>query len=332
MSTRIVVLDGGYHSYVYEEGLFANIGYHFEVFAGAYDDWIGKAAFAKGAAGVFVRSTIVNDEFFNALPDVRAVVRYGVGYDNIDLNAATRHGVHVANVQGYANHAVSDHALALMFSCARSIKSGLQHIKMAFGSPPQSEVFEFHDKVLGIIGLGRIGGTLCAKARGLFQCVLAYDPYVAGRRFEVLGAIRTDLSTLLQQSHVISLHCNLTDETRHLINFSAFEHMQQRPVLINTARGPIIETDSLNDALDRQIIHSAGLDVYETEPPEHNYNALLSRPNVLGTGHYAWYSDAASIELQRRAAQNMLAMLRGQIPADCLNPGVHYNDISTSSI
>ncbi|MBN2010126.1 hypothetical protein JW960_12345 [candidate division KSB1 bacterium] len=319
MGERIAVLDGGYQSYAFEKELLAKHGYSLELFDGPQDDWYAKVKFAENAIGVFVRWMVVNNDFFAALPGLRAVVRYGVGYDNIDLDAATKHNVKVANVQGYANHAVSDHALALMFACARSLKLGQEQVDAAFTKPPRQEIFEFHDKTLGIIGLGRIGGTLCAKARWLFQYVLAYDPYISDQRFKILGAVKTDLETVLQECHVISLHCNLTDETHHMIDLYSFEQMVKQPIIINTSRGAVIDTPSLQQALDKKLIHSAGLDVYETEPPDESYFSILTRPNVFGTGHYAWYSDSSMLELQRRAAKNMLAILQGQSTMDCLN-------------
>ena len=314
---KIVVLDAGYDSYAYEIQLLQKHGYHLNIFDGAYDDWQGKIDFAKDAVGVFVRWTVVNDAFFKALPKLQAVVRYGVGYDNIDIEAANNNGIKIANVQGYANHAVSDHALALMFACARSVKPW--HPDDSFGVPPRKEIFEFHDKTLGIIGLGRIGGTLSGKVQSLFQHVLAYDPYIPDQRFKILGAVKVDLQTVLKESNIISLHCNLTDETRHLIQKQQFDQMQQQPILINTSRGPVVKRNALRYALDKNIIHSAGLDVYETEPPNAEDLSILSYVNVVGTGHVAWYSDASSAELQKRAANNMLAMLQGKVPADCLN-------------
>lgn len=316
-SPRIAILDTGYDSYQYEQELFEKHGYILDIFPGESGD---KKAFARDAVGLLIRWTIIDDEFLNALPNLKAIVRYGVGYENIDLKAASAHGVKVANVQGYANHAVSDHAIALMYACARAIKSGGEKFHSNFGKAPTPRIFEFHDRTLGIIGLGRIGGTLCHKAKHLFKRVLAADPYIPDQRFIELGAIKSDLKTLLNESHVISLHCNLTDETRHLINHDAFRMMAQKPILINTARGDVIDEEALKFALDANLIHSAGIDVFHDEPPGNNLIPILNRPNVIATGHYAWYSETAMLELQKRAADNLLMLLQGQIPADCLNP------------
>lgn len=317
---KIVIIDSGYASFRYEQDLFMKHGYTLEIFEGSRDDWHGKRDFARDAVGMLVRWSVINGEFLKSTPKLKAIVRYGVGYENIDLNAATNRGIKVANVQGYANHSVSDHAIALMYACNRALLQGHRIMKSNYARPPVTEIVEFHEKTLGIIGLGRIGGTLCNKTISLFQKILAVDPYIPDERFEMLGARKTDLNTLFKESHVISLHCNLTDETTHLINQNAFHKMKQRPILINTARGDVIDEAALAMALENDLIRSAGIDVYHDEPPKENMNIVIDRSNVITTGHYAWYSDRAMIELQKRAADNLLMFLQGKLPKDCLNP------------
>jgi D-3-phosphoglycerate dehydrogenase len=178
---------------------------------------------------------------------------------------------------------------------------------------------ELHDKTLGIIGLGRIGSELCRKASPLFKKVYATDPYKPEDHFEKAGAVRTSLDVLLAESDVISIHCNLTPETRHLLDAGTFSLMKKRPVIINTSRGEVISEAGLLDALDSGLIHSAGLDVYENEPFSAQNIKLLNHPRIVSTGHYAWYSDRAAEELQRRAAVNMLNFLKGNTVEDCLN-------------
>jgi D-3-phosphoglycerate dehydrogenase len=300
--------------------LFSDAGYQFEIFPGGWHDRIGKMQFARDAIGIFVRWTEVNDEFFKAIPEVKAIVRYGVGYDSINLESANQNDVKVSNVQSYANHAVSDHAIAMMYACARALPLGQLSLKKNFGTPPIREIIEFHNQVLGIIGLGRIGGTLCNKVKSLFGSVLASDPYISPKRFNSLGTAKADLNDLLAECDVISIHCNLTEETKDLINLETIELMSKKPILINTARGPIINEDDLFLALEDNKLHSAGLDVFHDEPPLANRDQLLSHPRVISTGHYAWYSITSAVELQKRAGDNLLSMLKGRIPEDCLNP------------
>jgi D-3-phosphoglycerate dehydrogenase len=317
---RVANVDGGYPGYAHEQAVLAAMGVRLDVFDGERHDRAAKLAFARGAVGLFCRWTVVDSEFLEALPGLRAVVRYGVGYDNVDLAAATARGVRVCNVQGYANHSVSNHALALMFACCRALPLGRQRFGKIFCAPPREDLFDFGSCTLGIVGLGRIGGTLSRKAVGLFRRVVACDPYIPRERFAACSAEQADLSALLAESHVVSLHCNLTDETRGMIGQSAFRLMAKRPILVNTARGPVVDEDALLAALEADRIHSAGLDVFCDEPPLPNRDPLLSHPRLIATGHYAWYSEEAHVELQRRAGDNMAALLRGEVPDDCLNP------------
>lgn len=316
---EIVILDLGYSSYDFEQKLFASRGYQLKLYKGP-SDLNQKIEFCKNASGVLVRSTVVDERLFRQAAQLKAVVRYGVGYDNVNLEDATRQGVKVANVQGYATHSVSDHALALMFSCIRSLPLSGEHLQKGFGTPPVPEIFELHDKSLGIIGLGRIGSALASKARSLFKDIRACDPYVSDDVFKALGVRQSTIEDVLTLSHVISLHCNLTEETRFMIDQTAFEKMAQNPVLINTARGPVVNTKDLLDALNAGQLHSAGLDVFEDEPKMKYRVELLEHPRIQCTGHYAWYSDAASKALQQRAARNMVALLSDEFIEDWLNP------------
>lgn len=318
--TKIKVLDTGYDSFDYEQSLFETNGYNFEIFTGEKGDIEGKIAYASDAEGLMIRWTEIDERFLSAMKKLKAVVRYGVGYENIDLDAVNKTEVKVANVQGYGNHAVSDHALALMYACNRMLPQGQKNVKAKFGEPPEKKILEFHECTLGIIGLGRIGGALCQKAIHLFHKVVACDPYISENRFGELGSEKVSLEELMRQSDVISIHCNLTEETEGLLNDGAFAMADSCPILINTARGPIIEQNSLLKALDNHQIFRAGIDVFNTELAHELPDELLKNPSILSTGHYAWYSAKSHRELQIRAADNLLAMLQGDIPEDCLNP------------
>jgi D-3-phosphoglycerate dehydrogenase len=316
---EVVILDSGYKTYDFEKDLFGKSGLVLKIHPDYKGDPAMKKKFAENADGILVRHTVINEAFLSEMKNLKAIVRYGVGYDNIDVDACSRHGVMVANVQGYANNSVSDHALALMFSCARAMWNTKPQLLKGFGAPPVPDVFELHDKILGIIGLGRIGSVLCRKASSLFSKVIACDPHKPEAHFTKLSARQTGLDELLETSDVISLHCNLTKETSHLLDKEKFLLMKKRPVIINTSRGEVINEKALHDALNSGMIHSAGIDVYEDEPISDRQASLISHPRVICTGHYAWYSDKASVELQRRAALNMLNFLTGKPVEDKLN-------------
>ena len=166
MSDRVVVVDTGYGEYDQERTILEEAGYPLEIAENAFTRE-EKIASAKGAAGIFVRGIRVNGDLLDQLPGLRAIVRYGVGYDNVDVGAATERGVKVANVRGYANHAVSDHALTLIYACLRGLNVARQLVTTQYGELPHSPIPAVKDITLGILGLGNIGGTLAYKARHL---------------------------------------------------------------------------------------------------------------------------------------------------------------------
>ena len=319
---RVAVVDGGYGRYDIERKILAATGATLDCVPSDVTTRAGRMAFARGAVGLLVRGSMIDSEFLDAAPSVTSVVRYGIGYDNIDLDAATRRGVLVCNVRGYANQSVSDHALALILSCVRGLRQGQQQLRSHYGAPPRTHVPDLRDLSLGIVGLGRIGGTLSVKARGLFKRVLACDPYIPAERFAELGAEALDFDALLPASDVISIHCNLTEETRLLFDRAALARMRPNAILINTARGPVVDEEALLDALQEERLYGAGIDVFWDEPPGADRDELLAHPHFVGTGHYAWFSTEASLDLRRRAAGNMAALLSGEIPEDTLNAPV----------
>jgi D-3-phosphoglycerate dehydrogenase / 2-oxoglutarate reductase len=317
---NIVILDSGYKSYEFEKSVFNEEIFNLKIHPTYKGDKAEKAAFAHEAHGILVRHTVINHDFLSRMKNLKAVVRYGVGYDNVDVEACTKHGIKVANVQGYANHAVAEHALAMVLSCSRGLWDTKKQINIMFASPPVEDIFELHNKTLGIIGLGRIGSEFSRKASPLFREIIACDPYKPGRHFSGLNVRKVTLQELLEQSHVISIHCNLTPETNHLLDEGAFMKMKCSPVIINTARGEIVDEKALLNALLNQKVHSAGLDVYENEPATDAQEPLINHPRTICTGHYAWYSDRAAEELQKRAAMNLLNLLMNNPVEDCLNP------------
>lgn len=309
MSNKIAILNTGYESYSFEQELFSRHGYELILYEGPREDRDQIYQFARDATGILVRELLIDHRALEIMRAVKFIVRYGVGYDNIDLNACRKRNIRVANVQGYANHSVSDHAMALMFACTRDVEGSRRG---TFSKPSRLDMFELHDKTMGIIGVGRIGSQFSSKVSPLFQRVLAYDPYKTKEYMSSFGAEKAGFKTLLQKSHVISLHCNLSSETRHLMDQNAFEQMKKKPVILNTSRGPVIDETALLQALNSGLIHSAGLDVFEMEPPGEKQKALLDHPRVVYTPHIAWYSETSILTLQRKAAQNLMSLVNGK--------------------
>jgi D-3-phosphoglycerate dehydrogenase len=305
---QVAILDTGYESYEYEQDLFAQHGFELIIYKGEARNKQAKYEFASEASGLLVRELLIDQDALGIMPRLEAIVRYGVGYDNIDLETTKKRNIRVANVQGYANHSVSDHALALLLACTRDLEDSRRG---TFSKPSRSDVLELHDKTLGIIGIGQIGSQFALKAAPLFQQVLAFDPYKTSDYISRYGAQKVELSTLLNECHAISLHCNLTQETRHMISSEALAAMKKRPVIVNTSRGGVIEEKSLLEALNSGKVHSAGLDVFEKEPPGEDQRELMEHPHVAYTPHIAWYSQNSIVTLQRKAARNLVNLLNG---------------------
>jgi len=318
MTREVCILDRGYKSYSYEERLFRELGYDLKIYGGSKDNHDDKIRFARNAEGIFVRWTIISDRELAKMPGLKVIIRYGTGYDNIDIEDCRKAGVKVANVSGYGNHSVSNHALALMFACTRDLISGTREFKTIFGKAPDPNLPDFHEMTLGIVGLGRIGSTLASKARYLFRNILAADPYIDDDKFTRFGTEKSDFDTLLKSSDVISIHCNLTEETRHMFNRQAFSEMKDHLILVNTARGPVIQTEALLETLDKGRLFRVGLDVFDSDIPEEIPSSLTSHPRVIATGHYEWYSHLSHLELQKRATDNMIGLLKGEYIEDCL--------------
>lgn len=316
---KIAIIDSGYRSYDFERKLFEEQGIELVIHPSYKGEKSEKMNFAGDADGILVRHTVIDGEFLSGMKNLKAVVRYGVGYDNIDVEACTHYGVKAANVQGYANHAVSDHTIALIYACARGMFNPHSQVNQQFAAPPVPDIFELHDKTMGILGVGRIGSTLAGKARGLFREIIGCDPYKSQMYFNRFSVKKVTFDELLEQADVLTIHCNLTAETRHILNENALNKLKKRPVIINTSRGETVSEKALLKALDTGMIHSAGIDVFENEPVTQAQETLLNHSRTICTGHYAWYSDYAAEELQKRAATNLLNLLKGNPVEDALN-------------
>jgi phosphoglycerate dehydrogenase-like enzyme len=251
---------------------------------------------------------------FNAAPHCRAVVRAGVGYNNIDRAAAAERGIIVCNVPDYGTEDVADHALALMLAVARqmipcheAIRLGRWNYHDAIAAP------RLRGKQLGIVGCGRIGTAMALRARALGMNITFFDPYAVPGYEKAIGARRFEsLPELLQTSDVVSLHCWLDDHTHHLIDNHALGLMKPGAILVNTARGPIVDQKALLAALDSGKLLGAGIDVVEVEPLDDD--ALRAHPRVVLTPHSAFYTREGFIELRRKTAEEARRILTGHPP------------------
>lgn len=268
---------------------------------------------ARHAAILLVYHDIkLTSKSLGELPNLRAVIRCGVGFDNVDLQAAGQRGIVVCNVPDYGTEEVADHAVMLLLACARrlipchdAIRQDRWDLTAAFGTP------RLRGRTLGLIGCGRIGTATALRAKALGLRVVFHDPYLPDGIDKALGVERVwNLADLLKQSQFVSLHCPLTPETRHLVNRETLSLMPRGVYLINTARGPVVNLDALHEALESGRVAYAGLDVFEREPLDHD--GIRRHPRVILTPHSAFYSVEGSVEMRSKGALEAKRVLLGE--------------------
>lgn len=259
----------------------------------------------------------------------RVIVRCGVGYDAVDIRAAGAKGIPVSNVPDYGVDEVADHAIGLLLACNRGIvraERKLRHSLTPWDKGAVGSVPRLSELTLGIVGLGRIGAATALRAKAHKLRVIACDPYLRPGMEKVLNVPLVDLPTLLSQSDIVTLHTPLTEETHHLINAAALARMKPTALLINTARGAVVDVDALAVALREGRIAGAGIDVLPCEPPDPNLPLikLWQEPtdppvNLIITPHTAFFSDSGLVEMRLKAAQEIARALRGEPLRNCVN-------------
>ncbi len=278
--------------------------------------------FAAGADGLLTLLTErIDGELLDALPSVRAVSNMAVGYDNIDVEAATARGVVVCITPDVLTETTADFAFALILAVARKVKPAADSVLRGEWRTWEPMGFlgqDVHGATLGVVGMGRIGQAVARRARGFDMKILYSDQQRRPEIEEDLGARFASLDQLLRESDIVTLHVPLTRETRKLIGAEQLRSMKRSAILINTARGGVVDTEALADALESGTIWAAGLDVTDPEPLPADHR-LLRLPNVLVTPHIASASEATRAQMSRLAAENLIAALRGEEPPRSLN-------------
>ena len=257
---------------------------------------------------------------------LKIIARVGVGYDNVDLDAATRRHIIVTNVPGALSDSVAEHTILLMLAVARRLVVGDKSVREGrwanyFQHAPS---FELNGKTLGLIGLGAIGSAVAQRAKAFNMEVLVYDPYVDENRVVKFGCRRVELDRLLRESDVVSIHSPLTTETKKLIGEPELSLMKKSAILINTARGTVVDESSLIEALKKGMIAGAGMDVLTQEPPSQD-NPILTLENVTLTPHCAAFAIDALRRLWFACSDAVLRVLSGELPrppANIVNPKV----------
>ena len=253
------------------------------------------------------------------LPDLKAVVRYGIGVDTVDLAECARRGIYVANVPDYCIDEVATHALTLILNWSRKLPIAQQTIKSGAWDIAALRPLESpRDQVLGLVGFGRIAQALCRMSRAIGFQVWAHDPYVEKSRIQKKGAKPVSLKQLVRGADFISLHLPLTAKTRHIINAQTLREMKVTSFLINTARGELVDEQALQDAVMEGRIGGAALDVLEYEPPKSDHPLRFSERVVI-TPHCAWYTQRSQMELRQKACAEVIRVLRGGVPKHLVN-------------
>jgi D-3-phosphoglycerate dehydrogenase len=255
-----------------------------------------------------------------ALPKCRVLSRYGVGFDNVDVGAATERRIWVARVPDYSIEDVSDQALALLLACVRGVAYKDRGVRQGrWNMQKDVPTRRIAGKVLGLVGYGAIARCLHRKVSGLgLSRVLVHDPYVEADAVHDAGAEPVDLESLAVEADFISVHVPLGPQTRGMISEPVLRRMKPTAILVNTSRGPVIDERALAEALAAQRIAGAGLDVFETEPLD-RANPLLRLENVVLSDHTGWYSQESVPELKTKAARNVAAVLSGGKPVYPVN-------------
>jgi D-3-phosphoglycerate dehydrogenase / 2-oxoglutarate reductase len=304
---KIVITDSGFGNIIPETATIADAGIDLvSAQCKTAEDVIRAAA---DADGIIVQWAPITAIVINNLGRCKVIVRYGIGVDNVDLAAAKQKGIPVCNVPDYCIDEVADHTVSLALAQARQLlqidartRAGVWKIY------PDKPMPSFSEMTFATAGYGRIARAVLDRARIFGFKVAAYDPYVAppSDRVALLS-----LDDLFRQADILSLHVPLLPETKHLVNAGRLVQMKPTAIIVNTARGGLIDTAALARALQAGTIAAAGLDVFESEPLEKDH-PLRKCPNALLTSHVAWFSETSVPKLQRLAAQEAVRALRGE--------------------
>jgi glyoxylate reductase len=279
----------------------------------------------RDVEGILVNSSQVNEEVLSAAPKLRAISNCGVGYDNIDVAACNRRRIPITNTAGSLEETTADLAFTLLLATARRAIEADRYVREGRWDRWQWGLMhglDVHHKTLGLLGFGGIGRPMARRGLGFCMRILYYARHRAAESVErELHAEYVDLETLLRESDFISLHVPLTPETRHIINGKAISQMKNTAILVNTARGPVVDEGALVEALSSRKIAGAGLDVFEGEPRV-NPN-LASLDNAVLAPHIGSATGETRLRMATLAVRNLLAMLAGERPANVVNPEIY---------
>ena len=317
--TDVVVTDQAFGGVARERAVAARHECSFAEFDVRTEEDTARAV--RGSRVVFVNFAPITRRVLSELAPGAVVIRYGIGYDNVDVAAARELGVSVCNVPDYGADTVADHTVALLLALLRRVEVYTRGIQASGWIQPAEAgpIKGFAETTIGLIGTGRIGRAVAARLVPFGFRIVAFDPFVAPDSLRASGITPLDLDELLGEADAVSLHAPLTEANRHLLDRARLAELKAGAVVVNTSRGPLIDETALADALHEGRLAGAGIDVYETEPLPRE-SRLRDAPNVLLTPHAAFYSDTSLANLQRLAAEEADRALSG-VPLRCAVTG-----------
>ncbi|MEM3588220.1 MAG: C-terminal binding protein, partial [Candidatus Jordarchaeaceae archaeon] len=315
---KVIITDSDFPTAEVETEVLSQIGAEVQLFQCKTEEEVIKVA--RDADGIINNYVPITEKVISNLKKARIIVRYGIGYDNVNLKAASDKGIFVCNVPDYLTYEVADHTLSLILSLVRRIPEITNSTKTGeWDWMKFRPIYRLDGKTAGIIGFGHIGRQVAERLKAFKVKVISYSPHVQPELMQEEDVKPVNLKTLLKESDIISIHTSLTEGKKHLIGEEEFRLMKKTAILINTARGAIVDQKALYRALKEKWISGAALDVLEKEPPEPN-DPLLKLDNVIITPHIGWYTEESAINLRKLAAEEVRRVLLGNKPKNLVNP------------
>lgn len=279
---------------------------------------------ANDCDAIIIQYAKLNERIINSLKNCKIIAKYATGLDGIDIEAATKKGIMVSNVQNYCSDEVSTHALSLLLSMNRRLCDFHKWTTDGNWFNLGKEIMGLRTSIIGIIGFGKISRLLINKLKPLCDEIWVYSNSASTEEVEKLGAKHKSFEEVIENADYISIHCPGNLKNKHLFNKEVFKKMKKRSVIINVARGSVVNEDDLIWALNEKEIAGAALDVLEQEPPNKD-NPLLRMENVIITPHTGWYSADSQRRLQSTVAEDVARVLTGNIPENLVNEEVLKN-------
>jgi len=318
---KVVITDREYENIDNEIRVFQESGLDIELLDYQYKDKENILKVAKDADAIIVQYAKMPRDLIEELDKCRIIARYATGFDGLDLEAATEKGIYICNVNDYCREEVATHTLALLMELTRRVSryDRWTHSGNWFAMPGRQH--SLRNQVIGVVSFGRIARAFIDRVKPLCDNIWVCDDYVDPEEMKAYGVVPKTFDEIVEGADYISMHCPLTPETHHMFNKDVFKRMKNTAAIINVARGPVVSEEDLRWALDNGEIAAAALDVLETEPPAPD-NPLFNYDNVIITPHTAWYSVEAQAVLQSTPAEDVVRVLKGELPLNIVNKDI----------